>query len=137
MSVAEMFQVIKTIYNRRQTFWDIVVRWGNFKEQTNPFPHLPPTLPLRTIQSWCVFFCFFVFYRYCIEGVGEGKLYFPLFKITTRQKGPIEERFSRNFVADCKLVKRHDVFNNSISFFAIFIFTCINRCGSMSPESLS
>ena len=38
--------VDKTIYNRRQTFWDIVVRWGNFKEQNKPIPPPPRPLPV-------------------------------------------------------------------------------------------
>ena len=38
--------VDKKIYNRRQTFWDIVVRWGNFKEQNNPIPPPPTPRPL-------------------------------------------------------------------------------------------
>ena len=42
-----------------------------------------------SIQSWDV--CCLLARtaaRHCMEGVGEGKLYFPLFKTATRQKGP-------------------------------------------------
>ena len=38
--------------------------------------------------------------EHCKEEVG-GKRYFPLFKFVKRQKGPLGQRVSANFVADC------------------------------------
>ena len=29
-------------YNRRQNYWDIVLKQGNFREQKNPHPSLSP-----------------------------------------------------------------------------------------------
>ena len=38
--------------------------------------------------------------EHCKEEVG-GKRYFPLSKFVKRQKGPLGQRVSANFVADC------------------------------------
>ena len=45
-----------------------------------------------------------------MEGMGEEKLYFPLWKSVKRQKAPLERTVGTNFVTDC-----------SITFFLFYI----------------
>ena len=44
-----------------------------------------------------------------MEGMGEEKLYFPLWKSIKRQKAPLGRSVSTNFVADCSF--RFDAVN--------------------------
>ena len=93
--------VDKTIYNRRQTFWDIVVRCGNFKEQNSPIPPPPsPALfPLRSIQSWCVY-CFLQVARALHREGGGGKaLFFSVLKVSNMSKRPIRGTFLNKFLS--------------------------------------
>ena len=41
-----------------------------------------------------------------MEGVGEGKIYFPPFKLARRQRRPLGQSVSTNFVADCTEIAR-------------------------------
>ena len=62
---------------------------GNFKEQNNP--HFSPSYPFK-VGVFAVTAA-----QHCKEGVGKGKLYFPLFKIY----GKMRER-ERNLVMEPK-----------------------------------
>ena len=69
-------------------------------KQSEPLPH-----PLRSKLG---VYCFLQIARtrpqHCMEGVGEGKFYFPFFKSAKRRKGPLGQSVSTNFVADCRKV---------------------------------
>ena len=41
-----------------------------------------------------------------MEGVEEGKIYFPPFKLARRQRRPLGQSVSTNFVADCREIAR-------------------------------
>ena len=78
------------VYNWRQNCWDIVLKWDNLREQNSPHPS-----PIPSIQSWGIS-CFQQVARTaaqrCMEGVGEGKIYFSPFKLARRQRGPIRAK---------------------------------------------
>ena len=43
--------------------------------------------------------------QHCMEGMGKEKRYFPLLKSVKRQKVPLGQSISTNFVADCCLAQ--------------------------------
>ena len=92
------------VCNWRQNCWDIVLKWDNLREQNSPHPS-----PIPSIQSWGIS-CFQQVARtaaqLCMEGVGEGKIYFSPFKLARRQRGPLGQSLSTNFVADCRKIAR-------------------------------
>ena len=106
------------VYNWRQNCCDIVLKWDNFREQNNPHPS-----PIPSIQSWGIS-CFQQVARTaaqpCMEGVGEGKIYFSPFKLARRQRRPLGQNVSTYFVADCRKIarerKRKNIYNAITSF---------------------
>ena len=64
-----------TVYNRRQNCWDIIHKLDNLEEQNNPH-----SSPIPSVEGWGVS-CFQqvagTAAQRCMEGVGEGKIYFP------------------------------------------------------------
>ena len=89
-----------SVYNRWQNYcWDIILKYGNFREQKNPHPsHVP------SIQSWG--FCCFIkvaqtVAQHCMEGMGGGALFFPLLKSEKCQNSPSGWSVSTHFVRDC------------------------------------
>ena len=91
------------LYNWQQNCWDIVLKWGNFGEHKNPHP--PPLPP--AIQSWGVC-CFlkvaWTVSKHCLEGMGEEKLSFPLWKSGKHQKVHLRRSASTHFVTDCSFL---------------------------------
>ena len=91
-------------YNWLQNCWDIVLKWDSLEEQNNPH-----SSPIPSIEGWGVS-CFQQVARTaaqrCMEGVGEGKIYFSPFKLARRQRGPLGQSVSINFVADCRKIAR-------------------------------
>ena len=76
---------------------------GNFREQKNPHPS-----PVPSIQSWgvcCILKVARTAAQYCMEGMGEEKLYFLLLESGKRQKAPSElgRSVSTHFVGHCRL----------------------------------
>ena len=55
-----------------------------------------------------------------MEGVGEEKIYFSPFKLARRQRRPLGQSVSTNFVADCRKIarerKRKKIYNAITSF---------------------
>ena len=84
--------------------WDIILKWDNLREQNNLHPS-----PIPSIQSWDVS-CFQQIARTavqrCMEGVGEGKIYFSPFKLARRQRGPLGQSVLTYFAADCREIAR-------------------------------
>ena len=89
------------LHNWRQNCWD-VLKQGNFREHKNPHPS-----PAPSIQSWGVY-CFLKVARtvaqHCLEGMGEEKLSFPLWKSGKCQKVHLGRSASTHFVADCSFL---------------------------------
>ena len=88
-------------YNQQQNCWDIVLKLGNVREQTNPQP-----LTLPFVQSWGVC-CFlqvaWTAAQHCMEGMGEGQLYFPFFELAKHCRGPFKGSVPTKYVTDCRL----------------------------------
>ena len=66
--------------------------WGSYKRKEREAENIlcePGWESNPSIQSWdaCCLLARTAA-RHCMEGMGEGKLDFPLFKTATRQKGP-------------------------------------------------
>ena len=62
------------------------------------------SLPPSHIQSWgvcCLLQVARTAAQHCMEGMRKGKLYSLFLKSIKRQKGPLEQSVSTNFVADC------------------------------------
>ena len=103
--------------------WDIILKWDNLGELNNL--HLSP---IPSIQSWSVS-CFQQITRTAVQrcmgggggGLGEGKIYFPPFKLARRQTGPLGQSVPTNFVADCRKIarerKRKKIYNAIITSF--------------------
>lgn len=98
--------VDKKIYNRRQTFWDIVVRWGNFKEQNNPIPPPPRPLPVPLHPKLvCLLFstgCLSI----ALRGWGRESLIFLCLSQQDVRKAQKESVSQQILSPDCRLVKR-------------------------------
>ena len=117
------------VYNWRQNCWDIVLKWDNLREQNSPHPS-----PIPSIQSWGIS-CFQQVARTaaqrCMEGVGEGKIYFSPFKLARRQRGPLGQSLSTNFVADCREIarerKRKTYITPSSLFFRVSSSTALDQ----------
>ena len=75
-------------YNQWQNCWDLILKWGNFRDQSNPHPSSSPPLPSKL---GCLLFPTGSLNSstttYCMERVGDRKLYFLLFKLTEHQRG--------------------------------------------------
>ena len=84
-------KIVEILYSNRSTLQT---------KQSTPFP-------LPSIQSWGVY-CFLKVARtvaqHCMEVRGKKELYFPLLKSVKRQKVPLGQSISTNFVADGCLV---------------------------------
>ena len=78
--------------------WDTFLKWGNLGEQNNPHPSPPPH-----IQSWgCLLFSTGSWNSgTTLHGGGrEGKALFFFFKFAKRQRGPLGQSVSTNFVTN-------------------------------------
>ena len=89
---------------------------------------------IRSIEAWGVS-CFQRVARTaaqrCMEGEGEGKIYFPPFKLARRQRGPLGQSVSTNFVADCREIarerKRKKYITPSSLFFRVSSSTALDQ----------
>ena len=66
-----------------------------------------------------------------MEGVGEGKIYIPPFKLARGQRGPLGQSVSTNFVADCRDIarerKRKEYITPSSLFFRVSSSTALDQ----------
>ena len=100
-------------------------------KQSVPLP-LPP--PILSIHSWGLS-CFqqvaWIAAQRCMEGVGEGKIYSLPFKLARRQRRPLGQSVSTNFVADCREIarerKRKTYITPSSLFFRVSSSTALDQ----------
>ena len=115
-------QSISVTYPTRKTFSDHVTRkasatrnneaWGlsetltsNGVRSKNKTIQTPPPPP--PFEVGCLLFFLQIARtrpQHCMEGVKEGKFYFPFFMSVKRHKGPLGQSVSTNFVVDCRKV---------------------------------
>ena len=102
--------------------WDIVLNWGNFREQNNPHSSPPP--PLLSKLGWLLFS---TGSRnsgaHCVEGVWGGKLCFPLFKLAKYREALWCKVFQLNLsliVDQYKLIPC--ILHQKINFFIVSSF---------------
>ena len=117
------------ILSYNQWHADIVLEWGNFREENNTLSsnevisrnktiHIPSPLPF--IQSWAVFFSLNSGTTLYYVGDG-GKFYFAFSKLAKHKRGPLGRIVPTNFVADCICL------GNNITYMHVTIIT--NKLG--------